>query len=89
MSYQYFLFLLIPVTSSLVSENLKLILPVFSYGYKLTLGPIQNLNAVVTGGLLRWGKSGRGVKLTIHVNVVQWLRIHGAILPLPQYVFMM
>jgi hypothetical protein len=38
--------------------------------------------------LFPWGKSGRGVKLTIHLHLVPRLRVRGAIHVLPQYAFM-
>jgi hypothetical protein len=38
-------------------------------------------------GLLPWGQSYRGVKLTTHPHLVPRLRMRGAILPLPQYAF--
>jgi hypothetical protein len=39
-------------------------------------------------GLFPWGLSGRGVKLTTHLQLVSRSRMHGAIPPLSQYVFM-
>jgi hypothetical protein len=39
-------------------------------------------------GLFLWGSSGRGVKLITHLHLVPRSRMHGAIPPLPQYVFM-
>jgi hypothetical protein len=39
-------------------------------------------------GLLLWGQSGQGMKLTTHLHLVSRLRIRGATLPLPQYAFM-
>jgi hypothetical protein len=39
-------------------------------------------------GLFPWEKSGRGVKLTTHLHIMPRSRMHGAIPPLPQYIFM-
>jgi len=35
-----------------------------------------------------WEKGGQGVKLSTYLQLVPRLRMHEAILPLPQYVFM-
>jgi hypothetical protein len=39
-------------------------------------------------GVLPWEESGRGAKLTTHVNLVPRLRVRGGVLPLPPCVFM-
>jgi hypothetical protein len=44
--------------------------------------------AFYTMGTRGWEQSGRGVKLTTHLHLVPKSRMHGAILPLLQYVFM-
>jgi len=53
---------------------------------RLALGPTQ-LPIQWYWGLL-WGVSGWGMKLTTHLQLVPRLRMHGAMLPLPQHIFM-
>jgi hypothetical protein len=48
----------------------------------------KSLNCDLVLWLFSWRYSGRGVKLTTHLQLVLRSRMHGAIPPLPQYVFM-
>jgi hypothetical protein len=60
---------------------------IFATASRPNLEPIQPPIQSVLGVFPR-GQSDRGVKLTTHLHLVSRLKMRGAILPLPQYVFM-
>jgi len=67
-------------------ENLKFHVSSLRHLFQTGTGVHPTSNPMGTRGSL--GQSGRGVKLTTHLHLVQSLRMHGAISPLSQWVFM-